>query len=93
MESIMMLILLLTLEAITSTSVIAPTPRVTSHCAPEEQVVFSVRLRQASLAPLSRRAKLACRSLTTMFAISPSTVNTPPPSPRPVRLRVDCGLA
>jgi hypothetical protein len=41
MESIMKLILLLTLEAITSASVIAPTPKVTSHCAPEEQVVFS----------------------------------------------------
>ena len=59
----------------------------------DEQDKRMVRLRQASLAPLSRRAKLACRSLTTMFAISPSTVNTPPPSPRPVRLRVDCALA
>jgi len=28
-----------------------------------------------------------------MFAVSPSTVNTPPPSPRPVRLRGDCALA
>src|SRR4030095_11256125 len=29
----------------------------------------------------------------TMFAVSPFTVNTPPASPRPVRLRVDCALA
>jgi hypothetical protein len=28
-----------------------------------------------------------------MFAVSPSTVNTPPFSPRPVRLRGDCALA
>ena len=29
----------------------------------------------------------------TMFDVSPSAVNTPPLSPRPVRLRVDCALA